>query len=330
MTPHKQHLIARMLQSLPSLFMFLVFMVIWISNKLGFSQAAMKLMTRQMQSPRLKARAFSGYQPTARDVFVCTYAKSGTNWTMQIAYQIAQRGNGEFAHIHDVVPWPEAPLPGIVRLDDERTYRHTATGMRVIKTHLESSYVPYSPEAKYIIVVRDPKEVCVSSYFFMDGIIGQQVSVDRWHAMFLSDSFIHGSWVEHLAGYWPWRTRPNVLLLSYGEMKEDLEGSVRRIAQLMGTELSAAELAQVVEKSSFSYMKRIDHKFIPPRPWPLKWLRQPVMIRKGERGASSELLSVAQQEQIDRHMQAELRRYGCDFPYERVFGANAKEVASHR
>jgi len=33
---------------------------------------------------------------------------------MQIAYQIAHYGHGEFEHIHDEIPWPESPMPGIV------------------------------------------------------------------------------------------------------------------------------------------------------------------------------------------------------------------------
>src|SRR5579871_97376 len=46
---------------------------------------------------------FGDYQPTAHDVFACVYFKSGTNWLMQIATQIVNRGQAEFEHIHDIV-----------------------------------------------------------------------------------------------------------------------------------------------------------------------------------------------------------------------------------
>ncbi len=36
-----------------------------------------------------------------------TYAKSGTNWMMQIAHQLIYHGKGEYNHLHDVVPWPD-------------------------------------------------------------------------------------------------------------------------------------------------------------------------------------------------------------------------------
>ena len=103
-------------------------------------------------------------------------------------------------------------------------------------------------------------------------------------------------------------------------MKADLEGTVRRIAGLMGVELSSEELAQIVEQSSFPAMKRDNHKFAPLAPFPFnKLLGQPEMIRKGERRGSAELLTLEQQEQIDRYMQAELRHRGCDFPYQEYF-----------
>jgi hypothetical protein len=39
------------------------------------------------------------------------------------------------------------------------------------------------------------------------------------------------------------------------------------------------------------------------------------MMRKGEKGSSSDLLSVDQQRRLDEHFLAELRRLGSDFPY---------------
>ena len=52
---------------------------------------------------------FPSYAPRPEDVFICSYFKSGTNWTMQMAVQIAHRGRAEFEHIHNLVAWPDIP-----------------------------------------------------------------------------------------------------------------------------------------------------------------------------------------------------------------------------
>ena len=68
-----------------------------------FARSVGRMMTRGLsQFP-------AGYVPVPSDVFICSYFKSGTNWTMQIAVQIAFRGRAEFEHIHDLVPWPDMP-----------------------------------------------------------------------------------------------------------------------------------------------------------------------------------------------------------------------------
>jgi len=310
--------------STPLLFALSAWM--WSMSKLGFSWPVLRMMTRAMQSTENKQRTFANYQPAAHDIFVCTYSKSGTNWALQIAYQIANRGRGTYEHIHAVVPWPEAPLPDLVPLRDERAWQAAPTGLRVIKTHLESQYVPYHPAAKYLTIVRDPKDVFVSSYYFSAGLLaqGKMVPVDEWLAAFLSDSFQYGSWAEQLAGYWAWRARPNVLILNFADLKADLPAAIQRIAQWLNVQVSAEELTRVIELSSFQHMKAIDHKFVPRKPAPFDRLMPAVMMRKGEQGASAELLNAAQQDEIDRYMKAELQRLGCDFPYDMVFPHRAQ------
>ncbi len=305
--------------STPLLFLLSAWM--WSMSKLGFSWPVLRMMQQAMQSPANKQRTFQGYIPSAHDIFVCTYAKSGTNWALQIAHQIAQRGAGEFKHIHAVVPWPEAPMPDLIPLRAESIWQKAPTGLRVIKTHLESAYVPYSPAAKYIIVVRDPKDVFVSSYYFSAALLapGTMVPADEWLAAFLSDKFQYGSWAEQLAGYWAWRDRPNVLLLNFAEMKADLAGAVQAVARLMGVELTPQELANVVEQSSFAHMQAINHKFVPSKPYPFDRLMPTVMMRKGESGVATELLTPAQQQQIDAYMMAQLQQLGSDFPYAATF-----------
>lgn len=317
----------QLFSSMPLLFLLTAWM--WGSSKLGLSWPVLRALQRAMQSKKNKESAFRGYEPGAQDLFVCTYSKSGTNWALQIGHQIAHRGAGAFEHIHHVVSWPEAPMPDIVPLSDASTWQNAPTGLRVIKTHLEMPYVPYSPKAKYVIIVRDPKDVFVSSYHFSKGMVAQgcMVPVEEWLDAFLSDEFLYGSWAEHVAGFWPWRDRKNVLFLTFAQMKAEPEETVQRMAELMGVALTPEELADVVAQSSFSHMKAMDHKFAPRKPYPFNHLLPGVMLRKGETGVSPELLTPAQQQQIDAYVQSQLERLGSDFPYEAMISNRAPQAA---
>jgi hypothetical protein len=270
--------------------------------------------------------AFGDYRPSAHDVIVCSYFKAGTTWTLQIATQIAFRGRAEFDNIHHAVPWPDVPFPPMARymipLADPSPARLSPTRLRVIKTHLPKAHVPFAREARYIGVTRDPKDCCVSGYRFLQSLaLGPLMpSVAHWVDYMFSPAFPE-PWAEHLAGWWAARHEPNVLVLTYEELKKDHAGSVRRIAQFMGVELTADELAAVVEQSSFAVMNAAGHRFEPGRVVP--WSKEKAMMRRGASGGSSELLTPEQQRLIDGHCRAELARLGCDFPYDAVFGSPA-------
>lgn len=279
---------------------------------------------------------FEPYEPTADDVLVCSYFKSGTNWTLQIATQIAHRGGAEFEHIHDVVPWPDVPprFRFAVPLADDGPRRAAPTGLRVIKTHLARGEVPFSAAARYLCVVRDPKDVFVSSYHFTRSHVGFLMPpVSAWLDAYLSADTALGSWAEHLESYWSVRHRSNVLFLTYESMRADLPGSVDKIAAFLGVDLTAEEKAAVVARSTFAYMKSIERKFdTVGAPWAST---AGAMLRRGERGRSGELIGPEAQHRIDEYWRAELERLGSDFPYDSAFSAApsvaaaAEAVAAH-
>lgn len=281
-----------------------------------------RMMSRGMA--RMMGNA-AAYTPDAHDVIVASYFKSGTNWTMQIVAQIAHRGNAEFDHIHDIVPWLEMPEQNryAVSLSDATTWRNAPTGLRAIKTHLPFSQLTYTPAARYVVVVRDPKDVFVSSYHFLRStMLGPMMpSVRRWLDLFLSGDAFCGAWSEHLDGGWRRRHEPNVLFLTFEEMKADLENAVRRIAALMEVELTPAELERVVTRSSYAYMKSVGDKF-DTRGLSPPWARpRGAMVRRGEHGSAAELLGAAEQRRIDDYWRHELTRLRSDFPYDATYAA---------
>ena len=189
---------------------------------------------------------------------------------------------------------------------------------RIIKTHLNWERLPYSEEAHYIAVIRDPKDVSVSSYFFIRDYFfgGAMPSVEAMHRAFVLGKALPGSWAENAAGYWAQRHRPNVLILSFASMRHQLQSAVRRIAAFLDIHVSDELIQEVCRRSSFEYMKSIDDRFAPYQGAP--WRKSGRMMRKGQQGGSSELLTAAQQMQIDANCRAQLQRFGSDLAYDQI------------
>lgn len=294
-----------------------------VLERLGRTDRVFAAFHRLQQRSLDKRNPFRDYVPGRQDVFVMTYAKSGTNWMMQIAHQLIHHGTGEFDHIHDLVPWPDTQaMPGFMKkyavpLAEATGWQTGPERKRVIKTHYNWDKLPYGSEARYIAVVRDPKDIFVSNYLFIrDAVYGTAMpSVDTWFKLYRSPDFIlGGSWAVNTAGFWAERHRPNVLIVSFKSMKRDLRGTVVKVAKFLDVQVSDAVVDEVCRRSSFAYMKQIDQKFSMGRIVP--WRRPGAMIRKGAEGSSSELLSVERQRELDAHFIAELKQLGSDFPYD--------------
>ncbi len=320
---HFKHPSVTMPRLAPTARFLLAIPPLWLAGELGLGRPVMRLAIRILKDDpvQLGHRKFANYRPAAHDVIVSTYAKSGTNWMLQIAHQIAHRGAGEYEHIHDVVPWPDALIPFKDCLLSEGDRRVGPTGMRVIKTHLAEPDVMYNADARYIVVLRDPKDVFVSSYHFAHGVMAGVMKVrftpTEWLEMFTSGTFFFGPWAEHTAKWWRLRDRENVLVMTFDELKRDLPGGVRRVSDFMGVELTPEELAAVIERSGFSYMKDREKAFTPTAIRVRDY--RATMIRNGRSGGAGELIDAEQQATIDRFCQDELREMESDFPYTEIF-----------
>ena len=277
------------------------------------------ILARVMGPPK---PTFGGYVPTDEDVIVCSYFKSGTNWVMQMAIQILFRGEADYDYIHDAVAWPDRPpniRKAVVGLEDGSPLRRSPTGKRLIKTHLSAAQVPINERARYIAVVRDPKDVCVSAYHMMAEVNGRLMPrFEHFVELFLSPHFAHGYWADHLCSYWALRDRPNVWFLTYEEIKADHQAAICAIADFIGVEFSDQERAEVERLSNADHMRRHNDQFDPGQIFP--WSSSGVSMVRNAGSRPSELMTPALGQRIDAHFRAELKRLGCDFPYEATYG----------
>ena len=103
-----------------------------------------------------------------RDVFVCSYPKSGTTWMQNIVYTLVTGGNVELDHISNYSPFYESN--GTWDHDDDEPVlaksvknHQDAVGWRIFNTHLLPSMLPpRTSGAKFIYIVRNGRDVVCS------------------------------------------------------------------------------------------------------------------------------------------------------------------------
>lgn len=273
-------------------------------------------------SHEFKAAAYANYQPQKNDVIVSTYPKCGTTWMNQICAQIGFKGRGDYEHIDAIVPWPDklVPIDFNPEIGDKSRLEGSPTGLQVIKGHLESDYIPINDDARYINIIRNPKDAFVSMVHFENGfnqlLFGESVPVDAWIEAFGNDGFIYQPWALVTHSWWKLRNLPNVSVLLFEDMKGDPRGTVKNVAEFLDIDLTDKDFELVCEKSSFQYMKENEHMFAPPA-----WDEGPVnLVREGKTGSSKTELSDEQRQRIDTICINALAEYGSDFPYQEVYG----------
>ena len=190
------------------------------------------------------------------DVVISPFAKCGTTWVQQIVHGLRTRGSMDFDEITEVTPWIELAYDMGIDLDVPQKSRP-----RAFKSHLPWDEVPKG--GRYVCVVRDACDALVSMYRFFEGWLFEPGSIgidafarDEYMARTAPRSYWH-----HLGSWWSQRSRPDVLLLCFEDMKTDLREPVRRIARFMDVDLDSELEDIVMKQSSIEFMREHGRQF---------------------------------------------------------------------
>jgi aryl sulfotransferase len=228
--------------------------------------------TRDLQNCMMDSTRWDGFRFRDGDIVIGTWAKSGTTWMQQIVSQLLFAGADDVPAM-DLAPWLDMRC---MPLDEVMAGLEAQTHRRFVKTHLPADALRMSPQARYIYIARDGRDVVWSWYNhlmkmtdgFYDlindapGRIGPPISrptVDIrtfFHEWLDSDSNALGPYWPHIQSWWEIREWPNVLLVHFNSLKADMETGIRRIARFLGIDIDAARWPAIVEHCSFDYMKK--------------------------------------------------------------------------
>lgn len=172
--------------------------------------------------------AYRTFQPRSTDVIISPFAKCGTTWLQQIVHGLRTRGDMDFADIYEVVPWIDvAPVLGMDLDADQRA------DPRAFKSHNPWDEAPQG--CRYLVSFRDPKDTAVSSYRFLEGWFLEPgaVPLDEFVADLMFDLEAEYSYWTHMSSWLRQRDNPDVLLLTFEDMKHNLLGAVQHIATFL-------------------------------------------------------------------------------------------------
>ena len=187
------------------------------------------------------------------DVFICTYPKCGTTWMQQIVKLITTNGIENGIELDVFAPWIEHMTVEEIE---------SMSSPRFFKTHLPYQLMasggdPAKTNAKYIYVLRNPKDAAISSYAFLRKVY-PHFSTLTWESFldkFIEGDVIFGAFYNHFLSWWCHRDSPNILLLSYEQMKRDLSSVVTTVSSFMGYNLTDDVIQSIVKQSNFESMK---------------------------------------------------------------------------
>lgn len=185
---------------------------------------------------------------------------------------------------------------------------------RFIKTHTPLDGVPVRPGVTYVVVARHPLDMAVSLYHQSSNLDRERIAeltgdpiavrrprppLEEWLASWsVADvdpreqlDSLPGV-LHHLTDAWQRRSDDSVVLVHYEDLRADLEGEMRRIADRLAITVPEPEWPALVAAATFRRMRERAHDVAPDPSGILK--DRTAFFRGGVSGAGEALLSPEQ------------------------------------
>ncbi|XP_063892327.1 sulfotransferase 1C4 [Helicoverpa armigera] len=277
------------------------------------------------------------------DVFVASYPRSGSTWTRELVWIVANDWNfaksetvplvGRFMFLEfPTLVHPSLrdkilndtdetakkklletiTLPGTVRLAN-------AESPRFIYTHLPLSLLPPSllDDAKVVYVARDPRDVAVSFYHMnrLHRLLGYHGDFKTFWNLFISNSIYWTPYFDNVKEAWAARHNSNMLFLFYEDMSKDLPSVIRHVASFLKKPCSeelVTRLSQHLSIDSFRGNKAVNYDVMDELGL-LNPGEQPY-IRKGKAGGWRDYFDDEMTQQAEKWIEDNLRDTDLRFP----------------
>ncbi|XP_029282099.1 sulfotransferase 6B1-like [Cottoperca gobio] len=205
-----------------------------------------------LMCPEVNLKALENFRAREDDIMLVAYPKCGFNWMVEVVRKIIEEATG-MEMDRWIPPLIEFFGPDVLKVMEE------TPSPRFLGTHLHPDNLPASFEekkTKMLVLFRNPKDTLVSFYHFSNNYpIIPSESWESFYSHFLSGDVPWGSYFEHALAWEKKMDDPNVMIVTYEELKQDLSEGVRQITTFFGFSLTEAQVQQISDGSTFSAMK---------------------------------------------------------------------------
>ncbi len=234
---------------------------------------------RELHNHHFDSTVWNEFKFRDGDIVIGTYGKSGTTWSQQIVGQLLFNGDPGIA-VSEMSPWVDLRVPP---REIKLPMLEAQTHRRFLKTHLPVDALVFSPNARYIYIGRDGRDVVWSLYNHhananalwyaamndTPGLVGPPIDppTEDIHQYFLDwlekDGFPFWPFWENIRSWWEIRHLPNVMLVHFSDLKSDMPGQIRQIAAHLQIPIDESRWPAILEHCSFDYMRDHGEKTVP-------------------------------------------------------------------
>jgi diadenosine tetraphosphatase ApaH/serine/threonine PP2A family protein phosphatase len=263
------------------------------------------------------------------DVVISTPSKCGTTWMQQIVGSLVLGRPELGGPLSTISPW----LDMLIRTDEQVFGLLEAQAhRRFVKTHTPLDGVPYRPTVTYFAVVRHPLDVVLSDLDHdrnsrreravelresasgapdaMPDLVWPDGDGPRERLLWFIDNdnppigsgpYGLADFCQQVSTFWERRHLPNVHLVHYQDLWDDLDGEMRRIAAALGVTADQERWPELVAAASLASMRRRADHTVPEADSGL-WHRPADFFRTGGRRDWGSLLSASEVVQFHRRL----------------------------
>lgn len=249
-----------------------------------------------IMSPPENLQALKNMEARPEDSLLVAYPKCGFNWMIIVIFKImaATTGPKELPNVPQMLEFFSPDYQQVVK---------EKPSPRLLGTHLHPDKIPASfieKKVKMLVVFRNPKDTVVSYYHFMNKnpVLPNTKSWDAFFTDFMKGEVAWGSYFDHALAWEKRIDDPNVMIVTFEQLKENLVERVQEISTFFGFPLTDEQVQTVARETTFSAMKESSEK--------THGQHGGVFFRKGEVGDWKNHFSEAQSKQMDEEFQKRL------------------------